>query len=111
VGDVWVTIGQTSAEDRQEVSQVADRFRSGRRNAALVLFGSGGRGAIHVAVTDDLVQRGLTAGGLLNRIAAITGGRGGGRPGFASGSLGDPTRLDAARRAVPTLVAEWLNGR
>jgi alanyl-tRNA synthetase len=105
---VTVVVGDTAAENRDEVGQLADRFRAGKRSAALVLFGSTGQGAIHVALTDDLVQRGLRAGDLLNRIAAVSGGRGGGRPAFASGSVGDPARLPAAREATPRLVREWL---
>lgn len=74
----------------------------------LVLFGTAGRGAIHVALTDDLVQAGRKAGELLNRIAALSGGKGGGRPAFASGSAGNVARLPAAREATPRLVEEWL---
>ena len=90
------------------MGQIADAFRGEKRNAVLVLFGSSGRGAVHVAVTDDLVQRGLRAGDLVNRIAAVSGGKGGGRPQFASAGAGDPGRLDAARDATPGIVAEWL---
>ena len=108
VRDVAVTIGETSAENRDEIGQLADQFRSGRTNAALVLFGTSGRGALHVALTDDLVRRGLKAGDLVNRIAAVSGGRGGGRPTFASGSAGDPALLPAAREAAPRLIEEWL---
>jgi alanyl-tRNA synthetase len=110
VGDVAVTIGETSADNRDEIGQLADQFRSGKKSAALVLFGSSGRGALHVAITDDLVQRGLKAGDLVNRIAAVSGGRGGGRPTFASGSAGDPALLPAAREAAPRLIEEWLAG-
>jgi len=108
IDGVSLTIGETSAESRDEVGQLADRFRAEKRNAALVLFGTGSTSAIHVALTDDLVQRGLKAGDLLNRIAAVSGGRGGGRPAFASGSVGDPTRVPVARDATPRLVREWL---
>ena len=108
VRDIAVTIGETSAENRDEIGQLADQFRSGRKNSALVLFGTAGRGALHVALTDDLVQRGLKAGDLVNRIAAVSGGRGGGRPTFASGSAGDPALLPAAREAAPRLIEEWL---
>ncbi len=110
VGDVAVTLGDTSSESRDEVGQIADAFRGEKRQAVLVLFGSGGRGAVHVAVTDDLVQRGLRAGDLVNRIAAVSGGKGGGRPQFASAGAGDPDRLEAARNAAPGIVAEWLSG-
>ncbi len=110
VRGVHVTVTDTTAEDRDEVGRVADKFRAGKASAALVLFGTTGRGAIHVALTDDLVQRGLKAGDLANRIAAVSGGKGGGRPAFASASAGDAARLPAAREAVPRLLEEWLAG-
>jgi alanyl-tRNA synthetase len=87
---------------------IADRFRTGENGRVLVLFGTGGRGAIHVALTDDLVARGLKAGELVNRIAALSGGRGGGRPHFASAGAGDPTRLPDARHGVAAVLEEWV---
>ncbi len=111
VGGVELTIADTSSEDRTELGQIADSFRQGRRNAVLVLFGSSGRGAIHVTLTDDLVSSGRNAGDLVNRIAALSGGKGGGRPHFASAGAGDPGRLPAARAATPELVTAWLGNR
>ena len=73
-----------------------------------MLFSTGGRGAIHVTLTDDLVSAGRKAGDLVNRIAALSGGKGGGRPHFASAGAGDPARLPAARAATPDLVSAWL---
>ncbi len=111
VAGVELTIAQTASEDRAEVGQIADTFREGKRNAVLVLFSSAGRGAIHVTVTDDLVSAGRKAGDLVNRIAALSGGKGGGRPHFASAGAGDPERLAAARAATPELVTAWLGNR
>jgi alanyl-tRNA synthetase len=108
VGDIELTVAETSSEDRTELGRIADAFREGRRNAVLVLFSSAGRGSIHVTLTDDLVSAGRKAGDLVNRIAALSGGRGGGRPHFASAGAGDPGRLPAARAATPELVATWL---
>jgi alanyl-tRNA synthetase len=54
------------------------------------------------------VSSGRKAGDLVNRIAAMSGGRGGGRPHFASAGAGDPERLPAVRAATPELVATWL---
>jgi alanyl-tRNA synthetase len=109
-GGVTVTVAETDVEDRLVLGDLVDRFRTGKHAAVLVLFGKTGRGAVHVALTDDLVQRSLKAGDLVNRVAALSGGKGGGRPHFASAGAGDPTRLDEARAAVPSLVAGWLGG-
>jgi alanyl-tRNA synthetase len=108
VDGVQLTIADTASEDRSEVGQIADRFREGKRNSVLVLFSNAGRGAIHVTLTDDLVGAGRKAGDLVNRIAELSGGRGGGRPHFASAGAGDPSKLPAARAATPGLVAAWL---
>jgi alanyl-tRNA synthetase len=110
VGGVQVTIADTASDDRGEVGQIADRFREGKRNSVLVLFSNAGRGAIHVTLTDDLVGAGRKAGDLVNRIAALSGGKGGGRPHFASAGAGDPAKLAAARAATPRLVSAWLEG-
>jgi alanyl-tRNA synthetase len=107
---VQLTVADTASEDRTEVGQIADRFREGKRDSVLVLFSTAGRGAIHVALTDDLVAAGRKAGDLVNRIAALSGGKGGGRPHFASAGAGDPARLSAARAATPGLVSAWLQG-
>jgi alanyl-tRNA synthetase len=106
---VTVTIGDTQTEDRDEVAALADRFREGRKKAVLVLLSPAGRGAVHVAVTDDLVKAGKKAGDLVNRIAQVSGGKGGGRPGFASAGAGDPAKLGAARAAAPALIEAWLS--
>jgi alanyl-tRNA synthetase len=111
VNGVSVIVGDTSLETRDEVAAVADSFRGGKSGALLVLFSEAGRGAVHVAVTDDLVRAGRKAGDLVSRIAAVGGGKGGGRPQFASAGIGDAGKLPAARAAVPSLVAEWLGGR
>jgi alanyl-tRNA synthetase len=110
VDGVDLTIAETASDDRAEVGRISDQFREGKRNGVLVLFSTGGRGGIHVALTDDLVRAGRNAGDLVNRIAALSGGRGGGRPHFASAGAGDATKLPQARAATRDLVSAWLGG-
>jgi alanyl-tRNA synthetase len=110
VDGVDLTIAETTSDDRAEVGRMSDQFREGKRNGVLVLFSTGGRGGIHVALTDDLVRAGRNAGDLVNRIAALSGGRGGGRPHFASAGAGDATKLPQARAATRELVSAWLGG-
>jgi alanyl-tRNA synthetase len=105
---VKLVLASTASESRDEVGRIADNFRETHKDGVLVLFGTGGRGAVHVALTDDLVAQGFRAGDLVNRIAALSGGKGGGRPQFASAGAGDPERLGEVRHAVPQLVSSWL---
>ncbi len=61
-------------------------------------------------VTKDLVERGLHAGSLLKRVAAVTGGSAGGRPDMAQGGGKDVAKLDEALAVVPDAVREMLGG-
>ncbi len=85
-----------------------DAFRANHARAISVLFTNGEHSGIHVAVTDDLVSQGAKAGEIANAIAAVSGGRGGGRPHFASAGAGDPAKLGEARAAAPGIVRRLL---
>jgi alanyl-tRNA synthetase len=108
INGVQVTLADTALENRDEVTALVDQWRGGKHNAALVLISDAGRGAVHVALTDDLVKAGKKAGDLANKLAAVSGGKGGGRPGFASAGAGDPAQLPAVRAAAPALIESWL---
>jgi len=54
-----------------------DGFRAKHKRAISVLFTTGERAGIHVAVTDDLVSKGVKAGEIANAIASTTGGKAG----------------------------------
>jgi alanyl-tRNA synthetase len=110
IGDNTLLIDESPVADRNQIGVLMDGFRSGQSKGIKVLFTGGERPGVHVAVTDDLIERGLKAGDLVKRIAAISGGSGGGRPHFASGGIGDPAKLDETRRQVPEIIRAALEG-
>ena len=57
-----------------------------------------------MAVTDDLIAKGVQAGDIAKAFAASTGGKGGGRPHFASAGVGDAALLANARAQASTIV-------
>jgi alanyl-tRNA synthetase len=85
-----------------------DAFRASHRRAVSVLFTNGERAGIHVAVTDDLVAQGLKAGDIAAALAAVSGGKGGGRPHFASAGVGDAAKLGDARAQAAAIVKRLL---
>jgi len=103
-----VAVQSTSSGDRNEIGAMVDAFRSQTKSGVIVIFATGDRPGIHAGVTDDLVGRGVTAPDVVNRVAALTGGKGGGRPHFASAGAGTALPLAAAEQQAPGIVRELL---
>ena len=61
-----------------------------------------------VTVTKQAQEKGLKAGALVKEIAAIAGGKGGGKPDFAMAGLKDETKIDEALAAVDAIVKKAL---
>ena len=59
-------------------------------------------------VTDDLVRRGIKAGEIVNRVARITGGGGGGKPTLAQAGGRDKGRWQEALDQVVPVVQSML---
>ncbi len=106
IGDVELHIDESELDDRGQIAAIMDGFRAKHKRAISVLFTTGERAGIHVAVTDDLVSKGVKAGEIANAIASTTGGKGGGRPHFASAGVGDVTKLGEARARTPEIVRD-----
>jgi len=107
IGNVELHISESDLDDRNQIAMLMDGFRAKHKQAISVLFTTGQRAGIHVAVTDDLVSKGVKAGDIANAIARATGGKGGGRPHFASAGVGDPTKLGDARARTPEIVRDF----
>jgi alanyl-tRNA synthetase len=108
IGDVELHIDESDLDDRGQIALTMDAFRDKQRRAIRVLYTKGERPGIHVAVTEDLVAQGVKAGDIVKELAASTGGKGGGRPHFASAGVGDTALLGAARAQTPAIVRRFL---
>ena len=108
IGNVQLSVEESSLTDRNQIGVMMDAFRGKNRNAVSVLVSGGERPGIHVAVTDDLIARGVTAGDLVGRIAAVSGGKGEGRPQFASAGVGDPAKLGDTIARIEEIVRDAL---
>ena len=54
---------------------------------------------------------GAHAGKLIQKVAAITGGKGGGRPDMAMAGIGDKFKIDEALSMITDFVTEMLDGK
>ena len=56
----------------------------------------------------EAVSAGAHSGKIVQKIAAVTGGKGGGRPDNAMAGIGDVSKVDEALAALENVVAEFV---
>jgi alanyl-tRNA synthetase len=96
--------------DADDARNFGDAFRaeSSLAVAALATESPDGKPALFVFVTDDLVGRGVKAGALVKEMAAVTGGRGGGKPHMAQGGVEEPAKVDEALQVGERVLRQLL---
>ena len=67
-----------------------------------------GKSTLLCVVTDDLIAQGFKAGELVNAVALLADGRGGGKPNMAQAGIKAPEKLAEALATAPVLVREKL---
>ena len=102
VKDVHVLALEIANVDADTLRSLADKFREKYPSNGIAVLATGT--TVIAVLTEDLVKHGLKAGDL---IAAI-GGRGGGRPNLAQGSLPDASKVNEALSKVAKAVEDKL---
>jgi alanyl-tRNA synthetase len=104
-----VVAGRVPAVSAESLREAGDWLRD-RLGSAVVVLGAivNGRPSFVAMITRDLTARGLHAGELVKKVAAVAGGGGGGRPDVAQAGGKDPGRLDEALKEAHRLAREAL---
>jgi alanyl-tRNA synthetase len=111
IGEVAVVAAEVSGADLETLRDMSDRLRAILGSAVVVLATVvDGKPQLIAAVTDDLVARGLHAGGLVKEVAKEVGGGGGGKAGLAQAGGRDAAHLREALASVVPLVRGQLVG-
>jgi alanyl-tRNA synthetase len=76
-----------------DMKALGDRLRETLGSGVAVLAETHDKPMLVVVVTDDLIQRGIRADAVVREVAALVGGKGGGKPHMAQAGVGDPSRL------------------
>ncbi|MBE3596122.1 MAG: alanine--tRNA ligase [Hydrogenibacillus sp.] len=108
IGEMTVLTARVDVPDMDALRKLLDELKAsttGQSGAVIVLGAeSGGRALFAASVSSDLVQKGIHAGQLLKKVAAIAGGSGGGRPEMAQAGGRHAEKLDEALQAVFTFL-------
>jgi len=90
--------------------EIGDRIRDKMPGGIIVLGGEfEGKAALLAMVSKECTSR-VKAGDLINRVATIVGGKGGGRPDMAQAGGAMPDKLDEAMASVAGFVQELSSG-
>ena len=101
---------QLSEADKDTLGNLADEFRKKYPQNGVCVIGSisaAGQVIIMVAVTQDLIKKGIKAGDLVGHVSRQLGAGGGGAPHLAFGGGKETARLPDALSSVRT----WLEGK
>ncbi|HXG68232.1 MAG TPA: alanine--tRNA ligase [Blastocatellia bacterium] len=111
VAGVRVLVQRVSDLDMNGMRQLAENL-SNKLGSGVVILGlaDNGKASLVTRVTDDLTKR-LNAGQIVREVAALVGGKGGGRPDMATGGGSEPEKLDAALEAGYAAVERMLSAK
>jgi alanyl-tRNA synthetase len=112
VDGVRVVAAMVTAGDVKELQALGDALRERMGSGVGVLGASfaDGKNTLLVVVTDDLRARGVSADAIVKDLAAVAGGRGGGKPHMAQAGIPDAARLPDALAKAPEIVRKRLGG-
>jgi len=111
VGGMKVIASEISLDSPKTLREVGDKVRDNMGSGIAVLGGTiKSKVALLTIVSDDLTGQ-VKAGDLVNRVAKIVGGKGGGRPDMAQAGGFMTDKLNEAIKSVPQLVAEILSSK
>lgn len=107
-----IIVGEIPEAPVEQVQQQVDRLRQKAGSAVVVVGWSGdGKVGLLASVTEDLVKKGLHAGKLVGQVAAVVGGKGGGKPTMAQAGGKEPEKLGDAMELAKKLAAEQLGAK
>jgi alanyl-tRNA synthetase len=106
-----VVASEVNAEDSRALTTIGDALRDRMQSGVAVLAASfaDGKSSLLGIVSDDLRERGLRADEILREVAAVAGGRGGGKPHMAQAGVPDRSRIPEALAAVVPVVRSHLS--
>ena len=95
-----------------DVRKWGDTFRSSSEAAVAVVAAElpGGNHVLFAFATESAIAAGIRADAVVREVAALVGGRGGGRPHMAQAGVADPDGLTDAVRRGSAIVEDLVSG-
>ncbi len=109
VGDIKVVSAMMDGTTAQMLRKMGDNIKSMDTPVVAVIAGvSDDKGNMVCACSKAAQAKGAHAGKIVQRIAAITGGKGGGRPDSAMAGVGQTYMIDEALMSLESIVKDMI---
>jgi alanyl-tRNA synthetase len=110
VNGVRIVVASVTAPDLSALQAMGDALREQMESGVGLLAASfdNGKNTMLAVVTDDLRDRGVRADVILREIAAVAGGKGGGKPHMAQAGIPDGARMVSALAEAPEIIRKHL---
>ncbi|MDH5751954.1 MAG: alanine--tRNA ligase [Deltaproteobacteria bacterium] len=110
VAGVMMLAEMIEAESMDDLRNLADALRQ-KMKSGIALIGSviNGKASLLCAVSEDLVREKVKAGEIINLVAQLAGGRGGGPPHMATAGARETEKLPSALQQAPQVITEYLS--
>jgi alanyl-tRNA synthetase len=107
VSGITVLAARVPALTTPILREMGDMLRE-KLGSAIVVLGTihDGKPGFLAMVTPDLIARGFNAGDIVNQVARVTGGGGGGKSAMAQAGGKDAARIDDALKVVKSVVTD-----
>ena len=107
-----LVLGEVAIADAKALQAMGDALREQLPSGVGLLAArlEDGKGSLLAVVTDDLRERGIRADAIVREVAAVAGGKGGGKPHMAQAGIPDASRLADALAEAPRLVSALVAG-
>ncbi|MBR5451933.1 MAG: alanine--tRNA ligase [Clostridia bacterium] len=110
IGGVKLATATFTGLSSDAIREMCDKIRDAEPTCVAVLVNTKEDGAnIAVTVGKDAAAKGIMAGKAVGAIAAVAGGKGGGRPDFAMAGTKDTSKLSEALAAAEGIITSMMN--
>ena len=106
---VPVIIQELAVENMNQLRQLADHLKQRLQPCILLLaLRNQEKASLLCMVSEELIQKNAHAGSLLQEMAKLADGRGGGKPQMAQAGAKSPEKLPHALEQAPSLIQQHL---
>ncbi len=111
IGETHLIVGRLENTRIEQAREAVDMLKKKAKSASIILgFDDDGKATLLAGMTNDLVEKGLSAGEIIKAIAPVIGGGGGGRPQMAQAGGENPEKIDDALANAAEIVTQRLGG-